>query len=352
MTDSDRIAGVLIGAAVGDALGLPREGMSRRRAAKMFGSGELRHAFLFGHGMTSDDAEHACMTGQALLEAPHDADAFARSLARRLRWWLLGLPAGTGKATLLGALRLWLGVPPARSGVFSAGNGPAMRAPILGVCLRRDPDRLAQYVRASTRLTHTDPKAEQGAWAAALAAGYAAEELDPPSLLEAVLRRVENAELRELIESVRRGLEQGASPDEFAAHLGLERGVSGYMYHTVPAALFCFLRYPSDFRAAVESVIRLGGDTDSTAALVGALAGARNGGDAIPRPWIEGLLCWPRTVAWMQRLAERLGSQFAEVPPSEDTNPLPVSCPALLARNVLFNGTVFVHVLRRMLPPY
>src|SRR5438128_2167041 len=83
---SDRIAGVILGTAVGEALGLPREGLSRRRAARLFGDPPLRHRFLFGRGMVSDDTEHTCMTSQALLHAADDVDAFARSLAWRLRF--------------------------------------------------------------------------------------------------------------------------------------------------------------------------------------------------------------------------------------------------------------------------
>lgn len=45
----------------------------------------------------------------------------------------LGLPAGIGLTTLKGIGKMWLGVKPTRSGVFSAGNGPAMRSSILGV---------------------------------------------------------------------------------------------------------------------------------------------------------------------------------------------------------------------------
>src|SRR5947209_8063775 len=160
---ADRMAGVILGTAVGDALGLPREGMSRRRARRLFGPPPLCHQFLFGRGMVSDDTEHTCMVGQALLSAADDADRFAQSLAWRLRLWLLGLPAGTGRATLRAVGKLWLGCSPARSGVWSAGNGPAMRAALLGVCLGHAPERLRCYVRASTRLTHTDPRAERGA---------------------------------------------------------------------------------------------------------------------------------------------------------------------------------------------
>ncbi len=78
---TDQIAGAILGTAVGDALGLPREGLSRRRGRRLFGDPPLRHRFLLGHGMVSDDTEHTCMTGQTLLRAPRDVDAFARSLA-------------------------------------------------------------------------------------------------------------------------------------------------------------------------------------------------------------------------------------------------------------------------------
>src|SRR5205807_9195124 len=115
-----------------------------------------------------------CMVGQALLRAPEDVNGFACSLAWRLRFWLLGLPAGIGRATLQSVVRLWMGFSPHSSGIWSAGNGPAMRAAILGVCLGHELDRLRAYVRASTRLTHSDPRAERGALLVAWAAHHGA----------------------------------------------------------------------------------------------------------------------------------------------------------------------------------
>ena len=82
---SDCIAGLLLGGAVGDALGLPVEGLSARRAGRMFRrhpGDRLSHHFLPGRrGMFSDDTEHACMTAQALLASAGAPPAFARSLA-------------------------------------------------------------------------------------------------------------------------------------------------------------------------------------------------------------------------------------------------------------------------------
>jgi ADP-ribosylglycohydrolase len=320
----------------------------------MFGTGDVRHKFLFGRGMTSDDAEHACMTAQALLEARHDSEAFSKALAWRLRWWLVGLPLGTGKATLLSTLRLWAGVSPSRSGVFSAGNGPAMRAPILGACLHGDSVRLRDFVRASTRLTHTDPKAEQGALAVALAAAgvmTSGESFDAPRCVAGIIAEIQDEELRELLRQVQRSLEEQESAAAFASRLHLVNGVSGYMYHTVPVALYCFLRHPGDFRAAVESVIRLGGDTDSTAAIVGALAGARGGIQAIPDEWRFKVIGWPRTDGWLCELAERLQCFFDGEAPGASSGPLPLFWPGLIFRNLICNMTILAHVLRRALPP-
>lgn len=66
-----KLTGCLLGMAVGDALGLPREGLSRLRAAKIFGTPPLSHCLILKHGMVSDDTEHAIMVAESLLMA-HD----------------------------------------------------------------------------------------------------------------------------------------------------------------------------------------------------------------------------------------------------------------------------------------
>jgi len=109
--------------------------------------------------MVSDDTDHTVFVAQALLSAPRSPDDFARSLAWRLRFWLLCLPAGIGFATLRSILRLWIGFPPHRSGVRSAGNGPSTRSAIIGAAIPEDEDRRRTYVTAATRFTHTDPTA-------------------------------------------------------------------------------------------------------------------------------------------------------------------------------------------------
>ncbi len=61
----DTVAGVLLGTAVGDAIGLPHEGLHPQRIAQRLERGPLRHALLLGRGMLSDDTEHASMVARA-----------------------------------------------------------------------------------------------------------------------------------------------------------------------------------------------------------------------------------------------------------------------------------------------
>lgn len=347
---ADRIAGVILGTAVGDALGVPYENLSRRRVRRWLGDRPLAHRFLFGRGMVSDDTEHTCMVGQALLRAPHDPEAFARALAWRLRFWLLSAPPGLGFATLRATIKLCLGFPPRRSGVFSAGNGPAMRAALLGVYLGHDPPRLSAYLRASTRITHTDPKAERGALLVALAAAHGAAGLplnDPRATLAALRRQLPapDPELNGLLDRIDEHLTRAAPAEALADTLGLRRGITGYMYHTVPLALYCWLRHPHDFCGALEEVIALGGDTDTTGAIVGGLAGATVGVSGIPDAWLAGLAEWPLSVSWMRRLAAALAEPGGVQHPR-------LCWPAALPRNLFFFAVVLGHLARRCLPPY
>ncbi len=351
-----RIEGCLLGLAVGDALGLPREGLSPRRAARLFGPRPIEHRFLLGRGMCSDDTEHTCMVAQALLASGGAPEAFARSLAWRLRGWLLALPAGVGFATLRAILKLWIGFPPSRSGVRSAGNGPVMRAPLLGVLARPGTGELEAWVKASTHLTHLDPLAEEGARLVAMAAHRVAWagkfQPSPAEILEHLKPKATSQQFQEAFKTVEDCLALDLSGAAFLERLGCPGGVTGYVLHTVPAVLWAWLRNPGDFRSAVESVIELGGDADTTAAIVGGIAGAALGPAAIPSTWRDGLLEWPRTVAWLQGLSARLAAQFPASGEPTRLGPLGLPWIVLPFRNLAFLAVVLGHGLRRILPPY
>jgi ADP-ribosylglycohydrolase len=352
MQDSAYV-GSLIGTAVGDALGLPYEGLSPRRVARLYPD-TSRHHLLPGRGMVSDDTEHACFAALALLRAGDDLAAFEKALARSLRWWLAALPAGTGLATGRAILKLWLGVPPARSGVFSAGNGPAMRAPILGVALGHDPARLKAFVGASTGMTHRDPKARIAALAVALAAwlsgnGESGNPRDYQHKLEALLSDEEAGEFLELVARAARSASTGETVGEFAESIGSRNGVSGYSYHTVPCVLQAWFMYPNDYAAGLQALIRAGGDTDTAGAIFGGIAGAGTGKQGIPQRWLEGIAEWPKSIRWIEALGEALSAHSRMAP-----KPIVPRYfwPAVLPRNLVFLTIVLTHGFRRLLPPY
>jgi ADP-ribosyl-[dinitrogen reductase] hydrolase len=139
---------------------------------------------------------------------------------------------------------------------------------------------------------------------------------------------------------------------DLAASMHLEKGVTGYINHTVPVALFCWLRWPGDFRCALEEVILLGGDADTTGAIVGALAGATVGRLGIPSDWLSGIVEWPRSVHWIGKLAERLVQTIQAPATVPRQKPISLAWPAVLFRNLFFLLIVLVHGFRRLVPPY
>lgn len=354
LTRPERVEGSLLGTALGDSIGLPYEGVSSRRAAKILGMPN-RHRFLFGRGMVSDDTEHSCMVAEAITKVGTDPVLFRSELARRFRWWLAAVPAGVGKATAMSIIKLWLGWSPGSCGVFSAGNGPAMRSPVLGALID-DCDKLRSLVRASTCLTHTDPKAEYGALVIAAMARLAArgQLTDSRQVREEVLPMLLSddlaaQELHLLLEKAIDAADSGLTSIQFADSIGLERGVTGYTYHTVPVAVHASLRYRNSFEDAIVQVVQCGGDTDTVAAIVGGILGAAVGPNGLPRHWVAGLCEWPRNQAYIKGLAETLVRSL------DSPEPLPHRSPVffkLLTRNIFFLLIVLAHCFRRLLPPY
>jgi ADP-ribosylglycohydrolase len=354
----DAFVGCLLGTAVGDSLGLPYEGLSARRAGKLLPD-RTKHHLIFGRGMVSDDTEHACFTAQAVIRSKGDVDTFQRQLARSLRWWMLGLPAGIGFATLRSIIRLWFGVSPKKSGVFSAGNGPSMRSPILGVAFGRDHETLKRYVKASTELTHSDPRACYAALAVAAASldvvGAQDEWQDEwqdeyQETLKKLMPETDAQEFHELVDMARVSAENNESVAQFAAKIGSRNGISGYSYHTVPCVLQALFRHRDDFETGLQEIIQAGGDTDTAGAIYGGIVGARAGKQVIPDAWLDGIIEWPRSVSWMERLGAKLAVALDE-PAGQVVVPV-CSVPGLLLRNLVFLVVVLAHGLRRLLPPY
>jgi ADP-ribosylglycohydrolase len=344
------LAGVLVGTAVGDALGLPAENLSPRRIHRLW-KGDWRMRFVFGKGMVSDDTEHSLLVAQTLLSEANDPARFQKILASKLRWWFAALPAGVGLATARACIKLWFGFPSDKAAVRSAGSGPAMRSAIIGAYFAHDSERRRSFVLASSRLTHRSWQAETAALAIAECAAYAAANFERPNstFIDRVRDLSSEAEWQDGIDQVERALNESLSVRELATRLGLENGVTGYSIHVALVAMYSWLLHYRGFRAALISVLDCGGDTDTAGAIVGAIAGAAVGRTGIPSELTSHLIEWPRSIALMTAVAERLDQQIQSGAPA---GPVRYFWPALPLRNLFFLIIVLVHGFRRTLPPY
>jgi len=348
MRGTSPLKSILLGTAVGDSIGLPAEGLSPQTIKRRW-RGTWRQRLIFGSGMVSDDTEHSVFVAQSLAAASSEAGRFQHLLAWRFRYWICCLPAGVGLATLRASLKLCLGVPPAHSGVYSAGNGPAMRSALIGAFFVNEPAKIREFVRVSTRITHTDPRAETAALAIALTAAHCLQSPpDAPNDLVTVEKLWRSAgptdsEWQRVIDRLIIAAEQGWPTASLANDMGLYRGVSGYAYHTVPIALYSWYLHLGDFRRSVEAVLNLGGDTDTCGAIVGALAAIRA---EIPEEWVNSIRDYPVSCRYLSNLGDalaRAGESMSPTLPSFAWLAMPV-------RNLVFLGIILVHGFRRLVP--
>lgn len=301
-----RVIGLVVGAAIGDALGAPFEfgpaGAYRRRFPEplLCGTGEMVGGghFDWEPGEFTDDTQMAFALAEALLEAEgYDPD----TVWRWFRAWSLG--ARDIGATTRGALHHthWRDVP--RSIGRGAGNGALMRAFVLAALLLDEPDEVARdIVLAQAALTHTDPAAGWGAWIAVAMCRTAIEGGDPFATLDTVVAA--------LPDDVRDGFAPLLTPDWSPDQ---PHPSNGSVWGCLAEAVWA-LRTTSSFEEAVVVAVDRGGDTDTVACVAGALAGARYGVQTIPSRWatyVHGRIDTPvgprtYTLADMQVLAQRL----------------------------------------------
>lgn len=351
---SQRIEGCLIGAAVGDAIGLPYEGLSTRRARRWM-KPPLRHRFVLGRGMVSDDTDHLVFVTQSLLLGNGDAAAFQRHLAWRLRWWLLCLPAGIGWATLRGIVRLWFGM--ARSGVMSAGNGPSMRSAVIGAMFPDDMDQRRRHVEASTALTHADPQALAGAMALAeltahIVSGRWQGRPSGEALCDSLRAVSSHPRWLQAVDAIGAVIVDPSPMQRAMASFATSNGVSGYVMRSVPYAVSIWYLHHGDYRATVEAAVQAGGDVDTVAAMAGALAGATVGLRGIPADWVTGIVDRPHGPAYLRALARGVAAQSAAGAGSEGGKFPSLQFSAwLFPRGLVFTTLVLFHGLRRLLPP-
>jgi ADP-ribosyl-[dinitrogen reductase] hydrolase len=278
----DRIRGCVVGAAVGDALGMPLEfgpPLPADRLVREMRAGPLPA------GTFTDDTEMALALVDSLL-AYRGLDP--ADLAERFASWLESGPRDVGIHTsaVLSSVASGMAWREAADSVQrrspdSAGNGSVMRCWPVAVARWDDLERLLADSRLQSRVTHPHPECvEASAWVNALL--YCLfRDVEPT---KAIKRAMEDAPLPPALQAV---IE--AAPGRRREELRN----SGWVRHTMESALWGLLTTES-FEEAVVQVVNLGNDADTAGAVVGALAGAAYGLSAIPSRWTEAVQGeWP-----------------------------------------------------------
>jgi ADP-ribosylglycohydrolase len=272
------MSNVLLGTAIGDALGVPFETMQPNNPELINWDGKGFNGSIHHNlkpGQYSDDTQMSIMVATSLISNngfnPDD-------LAERYVNWIVSNEArGYGRTTLMAIQNLIAGKHWSESGIAgSYGNGTAMRAAPFGVYFRNDIKSLVAIVKIDSAITHVSDDAEAGALAIALAAAYAANN-DTENLLERILEQLPESKVRKLVYS----LDALINSNKIAPQQALRAlGTKANVVETVSSALYCFLKF-DNYYDAVLTAIKAGGDTDTTAAIVGALFGAKMGIKAI-----------------------------------------------------------------------
>ena len=331
----DRIAGILLGTALGDALGLACEGMSAKLIRRRYGR-VARFHFLFRTGYVSDDTELSALIGQSLIRGRGNPASCRTHFRRALRGWFLRLPWGIGFSTLRACLKLCFGL--SNSGLPSAGNGAAMRSAIIGGYVPSDTQRRRELARTLAEVTHTDPRGVAGAVFVAdlTSACMRHREGERDLCFIEALNLVEEADLKERLTKVYERHRSGFSDDGVPA----EFGTGGFVLESVPLAAYCFLANQNPL-SSLSRCISFGGDTDSTAAILGAWLGALLGASGLPEQLLERLQRGPFGRQHLQQIARSI-ARGTEAPR--------YVWPIALLRNLALYPVVLAHGFRRLIP--
>ena len=285
---SNQATGMLVGLAVGDAVGTTLEFQPRgsfQPIIDMVGAGP----FNLQPGQWTDDTSMALCLAQSLIHQK-DFDP-TDQMNRYCNWYQRGYMSVTGECfdigmTVRSALERFLDDQNPYAGSsdpYSAGNGSIMRlAPI--VLAYHDHKNLLTYARDSSRTTHG---AEEAVEACAAFASMLRNAMQGKDKLAVITAHHEVSSAAK-IAAIQTG--------EFLEKSDYEIRGNGYVVDSLEAALWCFYHTHS-FRSAILRAANLGDDADTTAAICGQIAGAYYGYDGIPQEWLEKLY-------WRQEIVE------------------------------------------------
>ena len=290
----EQFQGAVIGSAIGDAMGCPTEFLSMAQIVEQYGKLGVTDYALFREedgrrfAPYTDDTQMAEAVCRGLLDEHSGLDAAMRAIAKRFIDWEANPQGGhraPGKACLEGCQRLAAGAQWNEAGGRNAGGcGSVMRAYPFGLLFHHDMDKSTQWAAEHSRLTHGAPIAL--AACAAMAVGTAMALHHEP--VESILQKMVDTASRYSPETAFMLQKAVDAPAE--KERNMKSWYEGWAAHeAIAISAYLFKIHLSDPRAAILSATNSPGDSDSIAALVGALIGAYHGIDVFPEHWIRHL---------------------------------------------------------------
>ncbi|MEZ5590062.1 MAG: ADP-ribosylglycohydrolase family protein [Gammaproteobacteria bacterium] len=281
VTSLARAQGCLLGQLAGDALGSLVEFQSPAEIRRKYPAGvrELADGGTWNTvaGQPTDDSEMALLLARMLLERGTYVAEAARTA---YIFWLDSGPFDCGM-TIAAALQ-------GQPNPASQANGAMMRVSPLGIFGARYPlEQVAYWARLDATLTHANPLCQDANALFAMAIAHAIKtEADPQALYRSLLQwAIELAVDPALLATIQQA--STAPPDEYVRQ-------QGWVLIAFHNALWQLLHAPNLEEAIVDTIMQ-GGDTDTNAAICGALLGAVYGRQALPAQWLERLLnCRPK----------------------------------------------------------
>jgi ADP-ribosyl-[dinitrogen reductase] hydrolase len=319
---ADRIQGVLLGAACGDALGVPYEfgsaPLRRGEVPRMIGGGLGPYA----PGEWSDDTQMAVVIARVAADRGlRTVDALDAIVTGWVDWLAAGATdVGTQTRQVLGAVageearRAWSAAASASTALHrrtgrTAGNGSLMRTAPVALTYLDDPAMLTLAARRVSEATHHDPLAGDACvlWCHAIRLAVLDGALPELAGLVDVLPLARREQWAAWITEAER-----RTPSAFAPN--------GYVVTALQAA-WSAIRHPADdgppVVASLGAAVHAGDDTDTVAAIAGALLGAVHGASSLPADWLEAVHGWPGLRAddlrdLARRVAERGAADAAD----------------------------------------
>jgi ADP-ribosyl-[dinitrogen reductase] hydrolase len=282
----------LVGCAIGDALGNPFEMFRSDEEELLQWEGQFKAGGTFWKGEAgqyTDDTLMSLALATSLVE--HQNFNVADVADKYLAWLESGNTRGIGTTTASSLHRLKHGASYLESGLTHnpqgqpvGGNGTAMRVSPIGLVYRHDLIQLMDMAMLDASITHNSLEPKVGSAAVGVGIALLVQPLfNPDALPSAIEEILPESNVKDKLRLAHELIYSDKDPMEALALIG-ETGNMGYVPETVGSAFYC-LGATKSFKEAVMLAIKCGGDTDTTAAVVGALAGTYYGLEGIPEEY-------------------------------------------------------------------